>query len=176
MKYPRLLAFLRYILSWRSWKLNLLEQIAFYCAVYLHRDILVFLINLGSLVKGVWSQTIKEHDMTTSNKNDYYYIYSAQLGGHDVHDRHELHDVLTPLLWLSKYTDLDAAVFKKWVDAVYPQKNYNKLHICVSGMRTVNVSNDIIVDLEKNTWLIHGETEQTDIMFDAFPLFTKQNI
>lgn len=171
MKYPKLLAFLRYILSWRAWKLNILEQIAFYCAVYLHKDILTALINLGSLFKGVWPQTIKEHDTTTSDKNAYYYIYSARLEFRDVRD-----DILIPFLWLSKYTDLDATAFKKWVDTTYPQKHYNKVHICAADIRTINALSTLIVDLEKNTWLIHEETEESDIMFDAFPLFTKQNI
>lgn len=176
MNYPKILAFLRYVLSWRSWKLNILEQIAFYCAVYLHNDILFVLINLGSLFKGVWAQAIKEHELTTSDTNAYYYIYSARLEDHEVRDIHELRDILTPLLWLSKYTDLDLTTFKKWVDTTYPQKHYNKLHICAADIRAINAHSDIIVDLEKNAWLIRNETEETNIMFDAFPLFTKQNI
>lgn len=188
VKYPTLLAFLRYVLSWRAWKLNILEQIAFYCAVYFHKDVLISLIIIGSLFRREWPQTIKEHEMTTSDKDARYYILHAQIGVHDVHEHHELHghhamhkfhDVQVPLIWLSRYTDLDVTTFRRWVEAVYPhasREQYNTVTIRAADLRKGGTRHVLFVNLEKNTWQLHGETEETTIMFDAFPFFTKQNI
>jgi len=181
LKYPKVLAFLRYLLGWRSWKLGKLEQIALYCAVYIHFDVLIFFILIGSVFKRTWPQLVKEHEMTINDKDAQYYVFNVKLqkGSPDRGDHVVEQDVHTPFIWLCKYTEIDVTMFKKWVDLTYPDKYYDKVVIKAANLsrpygKSKIINKTVVVDLHENKWHILGETEKMDIMFDAFPLFTDQ--
>lgn len=172
-EHPNMLQWLLYIIGLRSKKLNLLEWMAYYCAVLLHTDVLMLMLWFGSLAKS-WPQLIKEHagsDPEEESEIDaQFYLHGATL--HAGPDRPI--NVGIQLTWLSKYTDLDFSLFKKWMQDTYGQGVYNKLTINCQILGVDKRERVIIVDLEKAVWHITGITEETDIMFDAFPLFTVQ--
>jgi hypothetical protein len=174
----KLLAFVRYIIAWRAWKLNILEHLAFYCAVYLHEQILVFLILIGSIFKRKHPQTIKEHPMS-DNPDVKSFIMKAKLQKTNGYRDRPFH---VELSWLSKYTDLNYDLFKRWIDCTYPDGGYTKVLIVVANhapdVEELNgklTKRELVVNLDTSTWRLVDETEEIDISFGAFPLFTKQN-
>lgn len=165
--HPQILAWIRYIISWRAVKLNYLERAMFYCTMFLHVDILVMISWLGALGKRIWPPLVKEHSMTTSDDANYYIFVANISNAHG-----EAKDITVAFTLLSRYTNLDYDLIKKWMNYAYP--GYSKMRIDCQQLDHDTKMREIIVDFAKDKWHIVGVTGETDILFDAFPLFTEQ--
>jgi hypothetical protein len=134
-------------------------------------DVLLPLLGLGYVTKGVPPWCIKEHHMSENyDPNKQFIIYRAILEGEN--EKSGKIDVAVYLSWLDRYVGLTYDAFKEWMQAKYPNETFTSLEVTYY----VKGSDETVmyVDLTEDKWLIKGVTEETDVAFGIFPLFTEQ--
>lgn len=169
------IAIAEFLIEIRARKLNVLERMAFYMCVYAHTDLLMMLACIGII--GQWSapHIISEHSLSENyvhprtRKPRQYHMISAQIG---------VYDITLRLAWLSRHTELDMQSLRKWIQIAYPNSSLETSRVVMkvlpieAGKKLL--SRTVVYDLKDETWCIEGEMDPEPVMFDAFPLFTKQ--
>ena len=164
---------LRFIIALRSLKLNALERLAFKFSLIASNSVLMGLLILGSITKMIQPWVIHEHNMSENYENPKtnrpveYRIARAVLSTKDSDDV----NITMPFIWLCRYTSLTYSLMKDWVKIVHPKLMNGTItikYVDASHVTTVNVS------LADDTWVIEGVTEPEPVMFNNFPILTKQ--
>lgn len=68
--------------------------------------------------------------------------------------------------------------FREWVRLAYPNSSLETSQVRIKVLPVEGteklLSRTVVYDLKDGTWCIEGEMDPEPVMFDAFPLFTKQ--